>query len=70
MSIQAPAPPPPVARLASEYDAATLAGALAARLLADGRAELAAGLRALLSGSAVGIIDPHPVDPHRQRSPA
>jgi hypothetical protein len=63
MSIEAPAPPHPAARLAAEYDAPTLAGALVARLLADGRAELAAGLRALLSGGAVGIIDPTPPYP-------
>lgn len=66
MTIEAPALPHPVARLAAEYDASTLADALVARLLADGRAELVTGLRALLSGGAMGIIDGNPPNPHRQ----
>jgi len=53
------------ARLAHEHDAATLAEALVARLLVDGRAEFAADLRALLSGEKAGIIDPTPPYPRQ-----
>jgi hypothetical protein len=53
--------------LAREHGAVTLAEALAARLLADGRAELAAALASLLNGAA---IDPNPPDPHREANQA
>lgn len=52
------------AALARDHDAPTLAAALAVRLLADGRAELAAALTALLNEAAA--VDPVPPNPHRQ----
>jgi hypothetical protein len=53
------------ASLAREHEAAVLAAALVARLRADGRADLAGALVALLSGEAAGILNPNPPDPHR-----
>ncbi len=52
------------ARLAHEHDAATLAAALVARLRLDGRTEHAHAVFAMLSGEAVGILNPNPPDPH------
>ena len=74
--------PATVAALARDHDAVTLAEALAARLLAEGRAELARVVAGLLNGAAVdpnppdphrdanqaGAVDPNPPDPHREGS--
>jgi hypothetical protein len=65
MSIQPPIPSGTMdtaARLAEQHDARTLAAAIATRLVADGRAELAAVLTSLLAEA--GIIDGNPGNPH------
>ena len=62
-----PSPSPTVAALAEQHDAQTLAAALVARLIADGRTEIAGAIASLLTDSddgAAGIIDPNPGNPH------
>jgi hypothetical protein len=64
-----PSASPIVAALADQHDAQTLAAALIARLIADGRTEIAGAIGSLLTDSdhgAAGIIDPNPGNPHRQ----
>lgn len=69
-----PDPPPSIAAsLALQHDAPTLAAALVARLLADGRAELSGALVSMLSGllsagQERAGLDPNPPDPHREGS--
>jgi hypothetical protein len=55
--------PTTIAQLAAEHDARTLAAALVERLAAEGRREAVAAVVAVLSGEAVGIIDPTPPYP-------
>jgi hypothetical protein len=61
----APGAPDAAARLAHEHDVSTLAAALVARLLADGRADVAAAVVTALAAGDDGIIIAGPPNPHR-----